>query len=131
MRAHLDLLARLHQVWGGFGLLAGVSLLILAAGAALAPAGPESRLRLGAIVIATVAVLPLAGGAAAFWTGRALRRRQPRGRVAALVLGVLNLFVLPFGTALGIYSYWVLLNNQVRGMFEPADHTAGRFAASS
>lgn len=117
MRAHLDLLARLHVVWGGFGLLGGVSLLILAAGAALAPAGAGSRLRLGAIIIAAAAVVPLAGGALSLWTGRALARRDPRGRVGALALGLPNLLLLPFGTALGVYSYWVLLNDHVREMF--------------
>lgn len=117
MRAHLDLLARLHVVWGGFGLLGGVSLLILAAGAALSPAGAGSRLRLGAIIVAAAAAVPLAGGALSLWTGRALARRDPRGRLGALALGLPNLFLLPFGTALGIYSYWVLLNDHVRDMF--------------
>jgi len=117
MRAHLDLLARLHLVWGGFGLLGGLSLLILAAGAALAPAEPGSRLRLGAIIIAAAAGVPLAGGAMSLWTGRALARREPRGRLGALALGLPNLFLLPFGTALGIYSYWVLLNNHGRDVF--------------
>lgn len=117
MRAHLDLLGRLYVVWGGFGLLGGLSLVILAAGAALAPATATGRLRLGAIIIAVAATLPMAGGALHVWTGRALRRREPRGRLGALALGLPNLFLLPFGTALGIYSYWVLLNNQVRGAF--------------
>ncbi|MDQ3170184.1 MAG: hypothetical protein M3Q55_08615 [Acidobacteriota bacterium] len=118
MRAHLDLLGRLYVVWGAFGLLGGVSLLILASGAAAAASGQlESRLGIGAIILALAASLPIAGGALSLWTGRALRRGEPRGRLGALTLGLPNLFVLPFGTALGIYSYWVLLNNQVREMF--------------
>ena len=28
-----------------------------------------------------------------------------------------NLFVLPFGTALGIYAMWVLLHDEARKMF--------------
>lgn len=123
MRAHLDLLGRLHVVWGGFGVLAGASLLILAAGAALTPGDGASRLRLGAIIIAAAASLPMLGGLLSVWAGRALRRREPRGRLGALVLGLPNLFVLPFGTALGIYSYWVLLNDSVRQMFHH-DHAS-------
>jgi len=111
MRAHLDLLGRLYLVWGGFGVLAGVSLGILAAGAALTPADAGSKLR-----------LPLIGGLLSLWTGQALRRHDTRGRLGALALGLPNLFVLPFGTALGIYSYWVLLNDQVRQLFEHHDH---------
>ena len=63
---------------------------------------------------AVFAVALLAGGGANAWAGRALRRNQPRGRLAVLWLGVLNLFVLPFGTALGIYAFWVLLHNETR-----------------
>jgi hypothetical protein len=124
MRAHLDLLGRLYLVWGAFGLLGGVSLMILAGGAAIAPASPGGRLRLGAIIIAAAALVPLAGGAVSLWTGRALARREPRGRLGALALGLPNLFLLPFGTALGIYSYWVLLNNQVRDVFGGKDGDA-------
>ena len=105
------------MVWGAFGLLAGVALGILAAGAAASSTGVGSRLGIGALIIAAAAVLPAAGGAVAVWVGRALDRREPRGRLGALALGLPNLFLLPFGTALGLYSYWVLLNNHVRDVF--------------
>lgn len=119
MRAHLDLLTRLYIVWGSLGVLVGVSLLILAAGAGAASDLPGGRLAVGAIILAGAALLPLAGGACALWAGRAMARREPRGRAGALLLAVPNLFLLPFGTALGIYSFWVLLNNHVRPMFAP------------
>jgi len=51
------------------------------------------------------------------WAGRALRRLQPQGRTAVLWLAVVNLFVLPFGTALGIYAFWVLLHDETRAQF--------------
>ena len=41
-------------------------------------------------------------------TGYALMTRQPWGRVLAIVFGVLALIHLPLGTALGIYTLWVL-----------------------
>jgi hypothetical protein len=117
MRAHLDLLGRLYVAWGSLGLLVGVSLVMLAAGAAAASELPEGRLAVGAIILAGAATLPLAGGALTLWAGRAVAKRQPRGRAGALLLAVPNLFLLPFGTALAIYSFWVLLNNHVREMF--------------
>ena len=58
------------------------------------------------------------GGWASAWAGRALRRHRANGRTGALLLGVLNLFVLPFGTALAIYTFWVLLHNDARALFE-------------
>ena len=51
------------------------------------------------------------------WAGRALRRGQAAGRSAVLWLSVPNLFVLPFGTALGVYALWVLLHNESRARF--------------
>lgn len=39
----------------------------------------------------------------------ALYERQPWARYLGLVLGFLALFRIPFGTALGIYTIWVLL----------------------
>jgi hypothetical protein len=41
--------------------------------------------------------------------GWGLLERQPWARMLALVLGCINLIKLPFGTALGIYTLWVLL----------------------
>ena len=41
-------------------------------------------------------------------TGYALLTRQPWGRVLAIVFGILALIHLPLGTALGIYTLWVL-----------------------
>jgi hypothetical protein len=64
-----------------------------------------------------VAAALLLGGGANAWAGRELRRNRARGRIAVLWLGALNLFVLPFGTALGIYAFWVLLHNRTRAAF--------------
>jgi hypothetical protein len=40
--------------------------------------------------------------------GWGLLKRKPWSRIAGLVLGCLGLLSFPFGTALGIYSLWVL-----------------------
>jgi hypothetical protein len=34
-----------------------------------------------------------------------------------LILGALNLFNIPFGTALGLYTFWVLLNDEAGALF--------------
>ena len=48
-------------------------------------------------------------GLAAGW---GLLEREPWARTLALVLGFLSLFKVPVGTALGIYTLWVLLPAQ-------------------
>jgi hypothetical protein len=120
MRPHLHLLGILQLVWGSMGLLLGLSMLMLATGAiAIGIASSDDRMAAGVTAGAFVvfAIALLAGGGVNLWAGAALRRHQPRGRTAVLGLGALNLFVLPFGTALSIYGYWVLLHNETRGMF--------------
>ncbi len=120
MRAHLHLLGILQLVWGAIGLLLGVSMLLLAIGAIAIGVGSDSdRMAAGitAAAFVTFAVALLLGGGANAWAGRELRRNHPRGRLAVLWLGVLNLFILPFGTALGIYAFWVLLHNRTRAAF--------------
>ncbi|HUO27426.1 MAG TPA: zinc-ribbon domain-containing protein [Candidatus Aquilonibacter sp.] len=44
--------------------------------------------------------------------GMGLMQHQPWARTAAIVLGVLTLFHPPLGTALGIYTLWVLLADE-------------------
>ena len=51
----------------------------------------------------------LAGGILGIIAGWGLLERQPWARMLAIVLGVINLIHIPFGTLLGIYTLWVLL----------------------
>jgi hypothetical protein len=71
-----------------------------------------------AAVFALFAAALLVAGGLNAWAGKALRRAEPSGRTAVLWLAVGNLFVLPFGTALGIYAFWVLLHNDNRALFQ-------------
>lgn len=120
MRHHIDVLGLLHIVWGVFGVLAGASLAILATGthAALLVVGSTGAAPRAAVWLMGIsAVLASALGIAWFVVGRRLRRREARARQAALFLALPNLLVIPFGTALGIYAFWVLLNNDARAEF--------------
>jgi hypothetical protein len=125
VKAHVKLLGILQEVWGAIGLLLGVSMLALAGGAVavgLTSNGREVPAGVTAAAFAVFAAALLAAGVGNFWAGSAINRRLPAGRLAALGLAVPNLFVLPFGTALGIYAMWVLLHDETRKMFttEPA-----------
>jgi hypothetical protein len=114
------LLTALHRIWGALGLLLGFSTFMLAVGAialGVGRGGGEVAAGITAAAFVACAILLVATGAANLWAGNAMQRRQPNGRVAALALGVLNLFVLPFGTALAIYAFWVLLHNEARAAF--------------
>lgn len=119
MRSHLRLLSILQLTWGAIGLLLGAALLLLSVGAlaiGLMNTGDPVAAGVTAFTFGVFAAALLIGGAANAWAGRALRRHEPAGRSATLWLSVPNLFVLPFGTALGVYALWVLLNNETRAV---------------
>jgi hypothetical protein len=63
-------------------------------------------------------------GVGGILVGRGLMQHSPWARVAALILGVLALFHPPFGTALGIYTLWVLLSEDAGQQYERMARTA-------
>ena len=129
MSSHLHLLWVLQLTWGAVGILLGISTLFLAAGAAAigwTTAGDEIAAGITAFAFLVCAALLLAAGGANAWAGKALRQHHPNGRLGTLFLAVPNLFILPFGTALGIYAFWVLLHADTRARFEaPASPPGG------
>jgi hypothetical protein len=128
MSSHLQLLWVLQLVWGSIGVLLGASTLMLAVGAAAigwTTQGEEVVAGITAAAFLICAFLLLAAGGANAWAGNALKRLQPHGRLATLALAVPNLFILPFGTALGIYAFWVLLHHDTRLKFEIPGSRAG------
>jgi hypothetical protein len=56
-----------------------------------------------------IGALILVKAAAGFIAGWGLLQREPWARLLTLVMGFIALFNIPFGTALGIYTFWVLL----------------------
>jgi zinc-ribbon domain len=60
-------------------------------------------------IAGVVTVFLLASAVAGLLTGWGLLNHRPWARVLALILGVISLLHFPFGTALGIYTLWVLL----------------------
>jgi hypothetical protein len=123
MNDHVNLLGILFITSGGLGLLLALMFLSLAFGAAMlmSAAEPGQRgLAVGftAAAFGVLAVLASGWAGANIWAGAGLRRHRHAARTLSLLLAVLHLFVLPFGTALGAYGFWVLLNDQARQLFQ-------------
>jgi hypothetical protein len=60
----------------------------------------------------------------AFLVGFGLLRRKPWARMLGIVIGILSLLKFPIGTALGIYTLWVLAPAQSGAEYEAiADHS--------
>jgi hypothetical protein len=119
MRVHFDVLGWLHISAGAFGVLTGASLGVLAAGTTTALAGRAAETPFTPAVwflLACGAIFALVG-AITILVGRALVNRRPGGRSAALALALPGLLVIPFGTALAVYTFWTLLNDDARRAF--------------
>ena len=124
MERHVTLLAILCSLWGALSMLVGMALLLLAVGAIAILFSPEGRsvtfaAGLTATAFAVMGAVALIWGAAHVGASVLLRQRQPAGRFLTLGLALVNLLVLPFGTALGAYALWILLANDGRRLFEP------------
>jgi hypothetical protein len=71
-----------------------------------------------------VAIYTFISAAVSFTVGYSLVNRKPWGRVLAMVMGILALIRIPLGTALGIYTLWVLGPSASAAEYEAiADHT--------
>jgi hypothetical protein len=76
------------------------------------------------VLLPIIALAAITTSILAFLVGFALLTRKPWGRVLAIVLGALALFKFPIGTALGIYTLWVLSPAQSGAEYDSiADHS--------
>jgi hypothetical protein len=118
----VSLLGVLFVVWGVLTILVGASTLALgvAAAAMINSAGGDGSFAAGltAATFTILALLAILWGIAHIAVGNPLRRRRRWARHAALMLGGVDLLLLPYGTALGVYALWVLLRDDAKRLFE-------------
>ena len=65
----------------------------------------------------TLAIIAIVWGVGHVLLGVPLRRHHPRARLLALMVGSIDLLLLPYGTALGCYALWVLLSERGKALF--------------
>jgi len=123
MERHVTILAILTTIWGALAMLIGVSALLLVVGPVAILRAPQIE-GMGFAAGFMAAIFGIAGlfalvwGAVHLWSATLIRRRHPLGRLLGLGEALVNLLILPFGTAFGIYALWVLLTNEGRRLFE-------------
>jgi phage shock protein PspC (stress-responsive transcriptional regulator) len=121
VQEHIRLLGLLWLAISAFNTIGGVALYIVANTILVhryAPqeSGPPAFLT---PLLSTIAILLLAKAAIGFLAGWGLLQREQWARVLVLVLAFVSLFTnIPFGTALGIYTMWVLLPADSEREFE-------------
>jgi len=115
VQGNLQLLGILWLAISAFNTIGGVVLYVLANTLFAhlrelgAPEAPTAFLR---PLLSVVGIFILAKAACGFIAGWGLMQREPWARIIALALGFISLFNIPFGTAVGVYTLWVLLPAQ-------------------
>ena len=117
MRKHLMVLAALYI---GFSLvLAGIGLVVLIVLPTIGvfATDPDALPILSTVGVALAAfflVLAVPG----IVGGVGLINRWPWARILVLILGAVHLLNVPIGTALGIYTIWVLVQDETELLFQ-------------
>jgi hypothetical protein len=122
VQGHVRLLGILWLAFSAFNTIGAVVLYVLAntlfvhIARSQGPDAPTAFLR---PLLSVVAILLLAKAAIGFIAGWGLLEHERWARPLALVMAFISLFTnIPFGTALGIYTLWVLLSAESEREFE-------------
>jgi hypothetical protein len=123
MAQHVKILGILHIVFGGLCVLGGlIAFAVMGGIAGIVNASEQSQdaavaVPVLALIGGFVCILCLVIGVPGLVGGVGLLQFRPWARITVIVLSALDLIHIPFGTALGIYGFWVLLNPQTEAMF--------------
>ncbi len=117
MDKHLTLLGVLFIAYHILGLVVGFVIMGVLSSVACLTSDPTAMTILTAVGVGLgtfLIVLSVPGLIA----GIALLMRRRWARILALLVGAFALIAIPFGTALGIYSFWVLLHDDTIRIFD-------------
>ena len=116
MEKHITIIAVLYIVFNALALLIGCVVLAVLVGGGLLSGEQEAMVAttsVGLFVVCFLLVLSLPG----IIGGWGLLNRKSWARILVIVLSILNLLNFPLGTAVGVYSLWVLFNQETVEMF--------------
>jgi len=116
MQSHVTILGWLHIAGSALVVLLGLIGFVLVAGIGVLSYDPEAAailpfIGLMGVILFTILGLP------GILAGVGLLRRKAWGRILALIVGFFNLFNVPIGTALGAYTFFVLLQQSAADYF--------------
>lgn len=115
MDKHIKILGILYIISGILTLLACGVAFVLVGGSGLITGNETAILATGAVSL-VVGMIGLIFGLPVIITGWGLLQKKSWARILTIILGVLNLFAFPIGTALGIYSLWVLFKPEAESL---------------
>jgi hypothetical protein len=122
METHVKVVGVLNIVFAALGLCVAALLSVIFAGSAAvvaADADPDARIAIpilgltGSALVGFLLVWSLPG----LIVGIGLLKRRQWARIGGIVVAILALIVIPFGTVFGVYSLWVLFSPETERMF--------------
>jgi hypothetical protein len=116
MQTHIKILGWLYIILGALGILAAGFVVLLVAGGGLI-SGDRTAITVTMIVSLVIGGFLVLVSAPGIVAGIGLLNYQPWARILTLVLGILNLPGFPTGTALGVYTLYVLLDEETSHLF--------------
>jgi hypothetical protein len=111
MKSQIELVGILHTVYSGVGILIAIACFVLLSGIGWF-SGDPTALGVLTVVGSVIAVFLTVVSVPGLIAGIGLLRRRPWSRILAIVVSCLDLFNVPFGTALGVYTFYVLMNDE-------------------
>ena len=124
MEKHVTLVAIIYIVFGAIGILIGLFLLVVIIFGGLISGDPEAMTITG-IVGTTLCGFFLLLSVPKVIGGIGLLKRRGWAKILVLIISILDLANIPIGTAIGIYTIWVLLNEKTAQLFTNTS-TSGR-----
>lgn len=125
MDTHVKVLGALQIAFGAIGLMMAMLLLFVfggAAGIVGASGDPHSSIAIPIIGLTGVALVTflLVTSLPGVIVGIGLLRLRPWARIAGIVISIIGLMMIPFGTIVGIYGLWVLFSKETERLFTPS-----------
>jgi hypothetical protein len=116
MKMHVKILGWLYIALGVLGILFGFGVALLVAGGGWI-SGDAVAVRVTSIVAICIGSVVFFLSVPGVLTGIGLLSLRLWGRFLAILLGILNLPSFPIGTALGVYTLYVMLDNEMSELF--------------
>ena len=116
MEKHVTIVAVLRIAFGALGILAAIIILLAVVGGGLI-SGDSDAMRVTAIVGPSIALVLVLVSLPGIIGGVGLLKYKPWARILVIILAILDLFNIPIGTALGIYTLWVLFQDETAQLF--------------
>jgi hypothetical protein len=115
---HVNILGWLHLISSLVFLAIAIFLYVLLTGIGVA-SGDSTAMMVLSVVGTSLGILLTILGIPGLAAGYGLLARRSWGRILAVVVGFFNLVNFPLGTAIGLYTLWVLLQDAAADYFAP------------